>query len=176
MKASQKCETCEGSLEIEIENDPLTKDDNEYKCSPCTVLGADYYFDTTEQKCKTCVNGTIAADGKTCTPCEGTVSLDFKTCTPCDKAGKNEYYKQSGKACTQCFGTVSSTTTCKSCESQYFFNETTLKCEYCKGVVSEDKKTCTPCQEPKPIWMDSTKTCVDCSSSSKDKFYHAPTG
>jgi hypothetical protein len=26
------------------------------------------------------------------------------------------------------------------------------------------------------MWDDITKSCVDCSSASKDKFYHAPTG
>ena len=121
MKASQKCETCEGSPEIEIENDPNTADDNEYKCSPCTDLGANYYFDTTEKKCKECVLGTIAADGKTCTPCEGTVSLDFKTCNPCDKAGKNELWDKDTKTCQQCLGTINSTT-CQDCNTYDFFN------------------------------------------------------
>lgn len=69
MKASQKCEICYGVPDVESGNDPKTADDNEYKCTPCTAQGANYYFDTKEKKCKTCLNGTIADDGKTCTEC-----------------------------------------------------------------------------------------------------------
>jgi len=67
IQASQKCETCYGVHDIVAENDPSTADDNEYKCTPCIAQGANYYFDTTERKCKTCLNGTIDDDGKTCT-------------------------------------------------------------------------------------------------------------
>jgi hypothetical protein len=150
MKASQKCETCEGSPEIEIENDPNTADDNEYKCSPCTDLGANYYFDTTEKKCKECVLGTIAADGKTCAPCEGTVSLDFKTCNPCTDLGADYYFDTTEKKCKACVnGTIAA-------------NGKT--CTPCEGTVSLDFKTCNPCDKAgkNELWDKDTKTCQQC--------------
>ena len=150
MKASSKCETCEGEPEIEIENDSNTADDNEYKCSPCTVKGADYYFDTTEKKCKTCENGTIAADGKTCTPCVGTPSLDFKTCNPCTDQGANYYFDTTEKKCLTCEnGTIADDgKTCKPCE----------------GTVSLDFKTCNPCDKAgkNEYYNKTNKACTEC--------------